>query len=257
MSDLILPVHLQTTPGSARGPMAYSKSTDISFFNLFQTLSQTPALQGSISVQQEIQQPLKDTLLQQGSVKKAGSETLLPESEKILEYNDIEFRDNGMLDDDLIWIKHEFKADEARHMEQWLTHLVQQPNGLPVPWFYQMVQDLGSDSAQGGQGFSGELMQAITEAYKSGKSIRIALENQTDLILKFHQGRVSAEFLSENPTIQATLQESIAQLRRQLEEKRLPVGDVTYREESRFSQKQKQSDSSDSKDSDHTEKSGL
>lgn len=215
---------------SSFSPLNVSKSTDLSFFNLFQTLQQTSVLQGSVQYTElnpSLGKPPED---EEPIIQKDVSH--IKEQNKPSSLQEANPSKLSELDEDVIFIQHTFKAEESQQMEQWLTHLVQQPNGLPVPWFFQMVQDLGTSTSSGqSSGFSGQLIDAIQQAYKSGGSIRIALENQTDLILKFSQGRVSAEFLSENPTIQATLQETVAQLRRQLEEKRLPVGEITYRDQ--------------------------
>ena len=137
------------------------------------------------------------------------------------------------------------KEDKA-----WLEALKNQPNSTfavpnpllqPIQHFWQM----GGNSTSGiteGEGFassglkhayalSEKLQAQLAEGYKTGKPIRIAVDDTLSIVFKIKGKQVSVEFISTTGDAKALgqLSAQLEQLKAQMLQKQLPVGDLSFR----------------------------
>ncbi len=75
------------------------------------------------------------------------------------------------------------------------------------------------------------LSDLLEKAWKTGRSLRVDMNAQSSVILRFHQGKVSAEFLTQDQAMALFLKQSMEDLRQRLEARSLPVGTLSAREE--------------------------
>lgn len=105
------------------------------------------------------------------------------------------------------------------------------PIQAPVP-----LQDLIPVDNEGKPEFermaaSKGLSQLIEKAYKTGRPVRVELENGSAIILKIKQGKVSAEFLTQDQAQALYLKQQLSDLRNRMEARNLPVGTLDSRQE--------------------------
>jgi hypothetical protein len=121
------------------------------------------------------------------------------------------------------------------HDPNWIQQLqvIPQANGAFMLLF-PSLQAAGSffggsgDSSYRNMAVSQGLEKLLEAAQKSAKPIRIALDDQSAVILKIRQGKVSAEFLSSDPQVALQLANHIHSLRQRLMDKGLPVEQLDY-----------------------------
>jgi len=112
-------------------------------------------------------------------------------------------------------------------------------NGLPyqgtVP--IQQVFQLNTDGELVGLAsmadteLSVAFVDQLKQAYKKQLPLRVVLNEDTTVILKFKNGQVGAEFLTQDVVANQYLKQALDQLRSRLSQKGLPVFDVAYRQE--------------------------
>ncbi|MBY0450834.1 MAG: hypothetical protein K2X01_09455 [Cyanobacteria bacterium] len=148
-------------------------------------------------------------------------------------------------EDDTRFVLSSLTANDARFLQQVLLL------GLPVSMmqankgnqagtsFSSAILDstMSADSASVTRGLSKGLSEALKTAYKSNQSVRIDIDNQASVVLKFSQGKVSAEFLSSEHTMTLYLKQHLDELRQRLAAKNLPVGDVLYKQQQQQDQR--------------------
>ncbi len=137
------------------------------------------------------------------------------------------------------------KEDKA-----WLEAVKNQPNMTltapnpllqPIQHFWQLEGNSISGTPEG-EGFASaglkhayalsEKFQAqLAEGYKTGKPIRITVDDTLSIVFKIKGKQVSAEFLSTNGDAKALgqLSAQLEQLKAQMVQKQLPVGDLSFR----------------------------
>ena len=149
-------------------------------------------------------------------------------------------------EDDTRFVLSSLTVNDARFLQQVLLH------GVPVSImqankgnqagtsFSSSILDssMSADSASLTRGLSKGLSEALKTAYKSNQSVRIDIDNQASVVLKFSQGKVSAEFLSSEHTMTLYLKQHLDELRQRLAAKNLPVGDVLYKQQQQGQQRQ-------------------
>jgi hypothetical protein len=143
---------------------------------------------------------------------------------------------------ELEMLQGELTIQDVRFLEQFLV------SGLPGGIFYQggmPLQQMLPLNHQGGLDLerlpaSKGLGELLEKAYKQGRSLRIDLDPRSSVILKFHQGRVSAEFLTQDQGMALYLKQYMDDLRQRLESKSLPVGTLTYRDEDKNQEQPRQ-----------------
>lgn len=134
------------------------------------------------------------------------------------------------------------KADDIRLLQKVLEapqHSLQVAAPLPVTLQQAVTQQL-ADSLKGAASSASNAMAhglALTErmeawlkqAALTGRPIRVALDDQSALVLRIRQGKVSAEFLMQDAQRLAAVQAQLLQLRQKLQQQDLPVEDVVAR----------------------------
>lgn len=133
----------------------------------------------------------------------------------------------------------------------WLEALKNQPNAtLTVPnpllqpiqhfWALEDNRTGGSNSSEGfassglkyAYALSEKLQAQLAEGYKSGKPVRITVDDTLAIVFKIKGKQVSAEFLSANgadATAMGLLAAQLEQLKQTLLQKQLPVGQLSMR----------------------------
>ena len=117
------------------------------------------------------------------------------------------------------------------------------PNGLPIAPPVPLNQLIPVDD-EGKPQFdkipaSKGLSDMLEKAYKTGRPIRVELENGGSIILKIKAGKVSAEFIATDQANALYLKQQLAELKQRMESKNLPVGQLDARREERSKKQQK------------------
>jgi hypothetical protein len=154
---------------------------------------------------------------------------------------------NGPTDE--VHLKTPIKADDERFLEWMLEAASAQAtpaNGMAVGWqplLAQLPLQWGQASDDGSGGASsvastlGDSVQAWLKGdAMRGKTLRVSLAGQADLILKIHAGKVQAQFVGYDAGMMGVLQQTSRDLQAHLASKDLPVDSITWRDESRPSQ---------------------
>lgn len=91
------------------------------------------------------------------------------------------------------------------------------------------------------------LSELIAHGYKTGRPIRVELDNDSAIVLKIRDGRVSAEFVSVEQSAALAMQQEFAELRSRLVARNLPVGtlEARYNPDQQQSRQKQQQDASD------------
>jgi hypothetical protein len=137
------------------------------------------------------------------------------------------------------------KEDKA-----WLEALKNQPNSTltvpnpllqPIQHFWQMGGNIASGITEGesfassglkhAYALSEKLQAQLAEGYKTGKPIRITVDDILSIVFKIKGKQVSAEFISTTGDAKALgqLSAQLEQLKAQMVQKQLPVGDLSFR----------------------------
>ncbi len=220
--------------------------SELAFWNLFQQLqtsgTKQQALQGNVSVTVAPSiEPEADAPLSQQASPSSVAVTDDTQANKAA-------TTTAQQTDKALKLDGPITAEDERFLE-WLIHSANEPptilpNGLPIPaWvanstFNQQRQSTFSGMASQ---LSEDMVALVKQAYKTGRSIRVPLQNKTELILKIHQDKVSAEFIASNASMANTLQQTVADLKRHLANKQhLPIGDIAYRDDEPQKQQQQQ-----------------
>jgi hypothetical protein len=88
---------------------------------------------------------------------------------------------------------------------------------------------------------SPKLAELIEKGYKTGRPIRVELDNNSAVIMKIRDGHVSAEFVSSDKGAALAMQQELNDLRNKLALKNLPVGTL----ESKYQQSYRSGSDSD------------
>lgn len=210
-------------------------SADLAFFQMFQQLGKQPGLSAGhpsplFPTPAEAAQP---SLLVDSP---DDNETASPQETLKATVTKVVSSSNG---DDLPPLKLDkpLSKQDGDFLE-WLvnqqTPVNVQLNGLPVnihmpAWLagQAMSQGGGGNRAVSGQ-LSEQMVALVKEATRTGRAIRVPLQNSVEVILKIRHGQVSAEFLT--PDASPSLQQTVAELRQHLASKSLPVGTIGVRE---------------------------
>lgn len=126
---------------------------------------------------------------------------------------------------------------DVLYLKQWMI-----PN-LPIMVGQVPIQQLFPTSESGEISYRGfevsdNLKQLIEKGIKSGSPIRVELDENASVVLKFRNGRVSAEFLSNDKMGAWMVKQQLETLKQQLLSKQLPVDDVTYRQQQKRNRQQ-------------------
>jgi hypothetical protein len=209
-------------------------SADLAFFQLFQQLGKQPGLSAGhpaplFSTPEEAAQPSLLVDSPDHNDTSSSPETLKATVSKVV----------ATSGDDLPPLKLDkpLSKQDGDFLE-WLvnqqTPVNVQLNGLPVnihmpAWLagQAMSQGGGGNRAVSGQ-LSEQMVALVKEATRTGRAIRVPLQNSVEVILKIRHGQVSAEFLT--PDASPSLQQTVAELRQHLASKSLPVGTIGVRE---------------------------
>lgn len=231
--------------------------SDLAFWDLFQQIRQSSSsqtvLQGQVTASANealaTSEPSANTPL--GNAANAAA---LQKADENLAHAAQTTQAHGKHTDAPLELKGPLTKDDERFLE-WMLNQANQPpvvlpNGLPIPaWVANSTFSQDKQAAYSGLAsqLSEDMVALVKQAYKTGRAIRVPLQNQTELILKIYQDRVSAEFIGSQSAMASTLQQTVADLKRHLASKQnLPIGDIGYRHEE---QPQRQpSSSSDAED---------
>ncbi|MDH4378959.1 MAG: hypothetical protein QE263_03520 [Vampirovibrionales bacterium] len=158
---------------------------------------------------------------------------------------------NGPTDE--VHLKTPIKPDDERFLEWMLETASAQAapaNGMAVGWQPLLAQlplqwgqptDDGSGGASSVASTMGDSVQAWLKGdAMRGKTLRVSLAGQADLILKIHAGKVQAQFVGYDAGMMGVLQQTSRDLQEHLASKQLPVDSITWRDESRPSQQGQQ-----------------
>jgi len=124
-----------------------------------------------------------------------------------------------------------FDENDLQWLKQFLPPLVGMPGGMLLSQFSQTLESEGGSSALDTALAVEDFKALVQQAYRSGRAIRVQLSGQSALIIQIQGQRVSATLLSDDPNAQLGLKQNWAQLRQDLQARRLPVGDLTLAED--------------------------
>lgn len=96
---------------------------------------------------------------------------------------------------------------------------------------FQSVFPTEPDGTASYRGFdvSPSLSELIEHGYKTGRPIRVEMDEKSAIVLKIRDGRVSAEFVSAEQGAVLALQQELNELRGRLAARNLPVGTLESR----------------------------
>lgn len=83
-----------------------------------------------------------------------------------------------------------------------------------------------------GHDISPSLAELIEKGYKTGRPVRVEVDNRSAVVLRIRDGQVSAEFVSSDRGMALAMQQGLDDLHRRMSEKNLPVGtlDAKYQD---------------------------
>ncbi len=196
---------------------------DLSFMDVLNTLSRTETSKSVIARVLKESAELQEAP-QNAQEKKADStssaSTTTPNS------NILEIREQ--IDKDMVLLHQELQNSDSLYLKQAVIP------GLPILIGSVPVQNIFPTDAKGQLSFQGheiseKLAKLIEKGYKTGKPIRVDLDDKSSIVLKIKNGRVSAEFMSTDRTIALYMRQGLEELRSRLESKNLPVDTLEYR----------------------------
>lgn len=128
---------------------------------------------------------------------------------------------------ELEMLQGRLSADDVQFLQQIVIAGLPYQGGVPVGQILT-VGGQGRPTFEG-LGISTGLSDLLEKAWKSGRSLRVDMDAQSSVILRFHQGKVSAEFLTQDQGMALLLKQAMDDLRQRLETKNLPVGTLSAR----------------------------
>lgn len=81
-----------------------------------------------------------------------------------------------------------------------------------------------------GAPISKALSDMIQQGIKSGRPFRVEVDDNSSIVIKIRNGKVSAEFISSDRAAAMYIKNELDDLRARLASKKLPVDDLTYRD---------------------------
>ena len=155
------------------------------------------------------------------------------------------------VDHDMMLLKDALTPVDMQYMKQVVIP------GLPilmgtVPT--NSVFPTGEDGEVSYRGFeiSPKLSELIEKGYRTGRPIRVELDQNSSVVLKIKNGQVSAQFVSSDKNASLVLQQGLDELRNRMLARNLPVGQLEYQYKNPNQQQQKDQ-SEDSQQSTDTE----
>lgn len=92
--------------------------------------------------------------------------------------------------------------------------------------------------------FSKQLSETIQNAYKSNRPVRISIEKDTSVILRFDKdGNVSAKFISSDKAMEMLIKDNLYLLKAKLEKEGLPHNELSYSDHQREKEEKQEEDS--------------
>lgn len=200
---------------------------DLAFLDLLTSVSETS---GVPSIETETVSGLKK------DQDKAVSKTGTGEAKTIDKTNNIRYLQPrseadeaaARVDEDMKLLQADLTAEDIQYMKQAVIP------GLPivmgsVPFNTVFPADKDGNISYRGFDVSPKLAELIEKGYKSGRPIRVELDTNSAVVLKFREGRVSAEFLSNDKGMVLYMQQELDDLRHRMAARNLPVGTLEYR----------------------------
>ncbi len=251
--DDTTPQRADKTPayGSNEPSASYAKgsldSPDLKFLNMMLSLgasntpaSRTPVIKGHI----EVSAFPTDKPSAENSPSDTKAQTKIAESKAEMArlYDEIS---RVRVANELDMLQSDLKAGDLQFLEQVLLAGLPYQGGVP---FQQLI----AVNAQGQPEFSklntsDNLSQLLTKAYKSGRPLRVELDSRSSVVLKFHGGKVSAEFLTQDPGMALYLKQYMDELRHRLiNEKELPIAQLSYQNDENSSKQEHDKDNEQS-----------
>lgn len=134
-------------------------------------------------------------------------------------------------------LKIDMTAEDMRFMkEQVIPGLPILQGSVPISQVFSVKEEGGLETR--GLAVSNKLTELIEQGIKTGRPVRVELDGQSSVVLKFRNGRVSAEFMSSDKATAMYLKQNLDELRSRLEAKNLPVDLLQYRDQRKNRQQQ-------------------
>jgi len=152
------------------------------------------------------------------------------------------------VDQDMVLLKDALTPTDIQYMKQVVIP------GLPILMGSVPANSIfptGGDGEISYRGFeiSPKLAELIEKGYQSGRPIRVELDPESAVVLKIHNGQVSAQFVSSDKNASAMMQQGLDDLRNRMLARNLPVGQLEYQYRDP-GQPQKKDEPEDSQNSD-------
>ncbi len=147
---------------------------------------------------------------------------------------------------DFTLLKADMTAQDLQYMKQGVIPYLPIITGASPSETVFPTGDGGSISYKGFD-VSPKLSELIEKGFKTGRPIRVELDNNSAVVLRIREGRVSAEFVSSDKGLAMAMQQDLNDFRNKMAMKNLPIGTL----ESKFQQQtpQGQQDSRQPRDS--------
>ncbi|MBK8191240.1 MAG: flagellar hook-length control protein FliK [Vampirovibrionales bacterium] len=117
---------------------------------------------------------------------------------------------------------------DVRVMDQLTITAMAYPGGVPLQQAFALTPGGKPDFARAG--LSERFANLMEKAYSENRSVRVELDSRSSLILRFHEGKVSAEFLTQDQAMAHYLRQTMDDLRQRLADRQLPVSTLTFRQ---------------------------
>jgi hypothetical protein len=143
---------------------------------------------------------------------------------------------------DIFKLKNDFNQEDIK----FLKTMVENPSMMLQsinPQNCQMtfaIPDMGGGVSYKSFDFSKGLSNLIEYAQKSQKPVRINFDEDSSVILKISkEGKLSAEFVSNNAAMEFILRNNIPNLRNKMDKEGLPYDNISYKEDDSNNKKEK------------------
>jgi len=156
------------------------------------------------------------------------------------------------VDHDMAILKDALSDTDIQYMKQAVIP------GLPilmgsVPTSSVFPSDGDGEISYRGFDVSPKLAELIEKGYRSGRPIRVEVDNDSAVVLKIRNGQVSAQFVSTDKNAGAALQQGLDDLRNRMLARNLPVGQLEYQYRDPGQPQQQQDEPEESTDSGNAE----
>lgn len=119
--------------------------------------------------------------------------------------------------------------------------IAQNPQGAGNNTAGNLFTDIKSEATQKTVQVSATLLDALNDASKTGKSVRIDFGNDVAVIMKVDkEGTLSANFIPGTAAVEAYLKNNIASLKQSFNEQNLPYNELSYSKQQKQGQEQNQ-----------------